>query len=129
MKSLWLKRILSSPLFLIIFLAIVGLIISNFIKEFLYDYQVRQEIKRLQAEAQQLEKQNQNLVQILKNNEEIVFLEREARIRFGLQYPGENLTVIPPAENNSLDIKNNQSRISKSKTNLYKWWEYFFSPQ
>lgn len=129
MKSLWLKRILSSPLFLIIFLAIAGLIISNFIKEFLYDYQVRQEIKRLQTEAQQLEKQNQNLVQILKNNEEIVFLEREARIRFGLQYPGENLTVIPQAENNSLDIKNSQSRISKSKTNLYKWWEYFFSPQ
>lgn len=129
MKSLWLKRILSSPLFLIIFLAIAGLIISNFIKEFLYDYQVRQEIKRLQAEAQQLEKQNQNLAQILKNNEEIVFLEREARIRFGLQYPGENLTVIPQAENNSLDIKNSQSRISKSKTNLYKWWEYFFSPQ
>lgn len=81
-----------------------------------------QEIKDLEDESQELNK----LDEFLKSD---IFIEKEAREKFGLKKSGEQVLVVPKeigaagkSQDYSIDNKNKKTKESLPKL----WWEYFF---
>lgn len=103
----------------VIFLAVLFYLAEGTIKS----NRVNSEINDLQGEIGHLEKQNQDLSQLIDYLKSDTFIEQEAKLKMGLKKPGENLVVMPQNENPEAQ---NTSLLEANKTNPSKWWSYFF---
>lgn len=142
----FIKKLLSSKVFLfLISFALVGLTVSVG-RESYRKYQLTKEINRLKSEIERLEKEDQNLANLLEYFEDESYLEKEARLKLNLQKPGEKLVIISEEEGKQLEQSgrgdstdndsNNQresdqlnedwSNQKEEEVNFWKWWEYFF---
>lgn len=121
-------RIISSKIFLIFGLFILGFIIIALGRETYRKYQVQKEINALQTEIENLEKSNQELAALLEYVKTESFKEKEAREKLNLQKSGEKVVIIPSQELNqqqSADIEKAAENINIS--NPIKWWQYLFA--
>lgn len=141
----FIKKLLSSKLFLfLISFALVGLTVSVG-RESYRKYQLTKEINRLKSEIERLEKEDQNLANLLEYFEDESYLEKEARLKLNLQKPGEKLVVISedredqPKQDVQGNLASNHSNVQgedgredadwsnrEEEVNFWKWWEYFF---
>jgi cell division protein FtsB len=107
------------------FLALAG---WGFGGEFMRNRDMQQDIDRLQAQADSLESKNFEIARIGRGLTSSDALEREARLKLGLQRPGESVIIIkdtqppPPAKLADNATPDAQPRVS----NALKWWRYFF---
>jgi len=120
--------IITSRIFLVITtLALVAVGVGIF-KGAARRIEVQKEINALQKDIGALESKNDDLTKLLKYFGTAEFKEREARLRLGLQKPGENVVVIPGLED-SVDKPSggvaNQNDITTP--NWRRWLDYFFS--
>ncbi|MBI4433586.1 septum formation initiator family protein [Candidatus Uhrbacteria bacterium] len=86
---------------------------------------VQREMRAIAEEVARLEQQRSRLTDLLEQTEHPEFIEREARLRMGLQRPGETVLVIPEtslAAHAATESGNGPS----PESNVRKWWHHIF---
>ena len=132
------RLLIAGGLILVIFFSI------GLIKEFYNRHQVNQQVADLEKQISQLEKENGQLSALVDSWDSGQYLEKEARIKLGLQRPGEKAFLIvnknsssSPNQPGNFFIKPNQEIVGKvimsenifnndKSPNPIKWWHYFF---
>jgi len=93
--------------------------------------QVDEEIDKLKKEAMQIEKENNDLQAKLAYLESRDYQEKEAKDKLNLQSPDENVVVVKPnvagEEDTREPEKDKNAEVLVRKSNLEKWWNYFFA--
>lgn len=124
-SNVWLLRI-------IIFLGLVSGSLIGFAiyKETYKKIQVEKEIQALKDEADKIKRDNVDLTDKLSYLESKDFQEKEAKDKLNLQTEGENLVIIKPSLGKPLENSGpsepEKAEIIIKKSNVQKWWEYFF---
>lgn len=89
------------------------------------------DIDRLQSQAQTLEQQNAQLTALGKELATNDRLERDARVKLGLQKPGESVIIVQGDRGQSspstADVVVTFSPSATQLSNPQKWWKYFFN--
>jgi len=100
-------------------------------REALKNYEVTKEIKDLERQAAEMESRNSELAILSKKLGTADFLEKEARLKFGLKKEGEAAAIIisPAKAEDSSKAAVEAAREEKEMSNLKKWWLYFFGPR
>jgi len=109
-------------------LVLLTLVAWGFGGEFMRNRDMQREIDRLQAQAEVLEAKNFGIAKIGQDIALDDTREREARLKLGLQKPGESVIIIqdidPPPPPKPADAVRSDARPRTS--NAVKWWRYFF---
>jgi cell division protein FtsB len=93
-------------------------------REILRNRTIDMEIKRIEAEAQSLEVKNLEVLNLVQQFEDTDFLEKEARLKLGLQKEGEKVVVINKSGQGAEIGVSDNSWLYIS--NPARWWNYFF---
>jgi cell division protein FtsB len=113
-----------SKFFVIICLFVFIFILFGLVKGALRSHNVSAEVVQLQTEINRLKNQNQDFEQLVKYLNTDTFIEQEAKLKLGLKKENENLIIIPDSE---IPTKGDIAANVKDKSNLEKWWAYFFN--
>lgn len=111
--------------------AIVLLIIVaiSFLRAWLRDYELRQEIARVQHEVDTLEKRKIESLDVLKKLQSDSYVEDRARAELQAARPGERVLVIPGVTVTSTAPSGLEERPQpRALSNFKQWWYYFFHP-
>ena len=146
-----LKKIIESRTVFVILILMVVLLGYALGKIVYSQSQNNTELKKDQQRAEELRSQQSRLQGLLGYLQTDYFAEREARVKLGLQKPGEHLVVVPadgttgldPTQDNSIGSPRTQSASTQDSligkhdaevvssrpvmvSNPKLWWEYFF---
>lgn len=124
-ESKWVK-FFYSRWFFIVFVVLFVLILFAFLKSYYQDYQVRQEIKRLEQEAAELGDKKIESLEILKYVQSDEFTESRARQEFNMRLPGENVAVILSTTGNLSSGQPEDDVIKLEKSSNFKKWLKIF---
>jgi chromosome segregation ATPase len=113
------------PALIVIILVLLALARETYKKN-----QIQREIESLQEKARQIDRENADVQEKISYLESRDYQEKEAKDKFNLQEPNENVVVIrpgivkeiPPEEIRVKNIIAEEKRI----INPLKWWQYFF---
>ena len=93
-------------------------------KAFVERSKLEREIRELEATVGQQRREMGEYQKLLDKIRDFTYIEREARLKFGLKKPGEKVVIVPKsvldatagaAEKNIQELGNPQ-----------RWWKYFF---
>lgn len=115
-------------LLLLVFFALVMVVGTRLIGEWRKRQVIEDEISRLLEEAKRLENRNLEILEMSKQLTTEEFLEREARLKLGLQKPGESVAILEGVEGASETVLGPESGASRLG-NAQRWWFYFFDHQ
>jgi cell division protein FtsB len=120
-------------IFLIIALAALILIAQSLIRETYKKKQIRQEIEKLEKQAQEIDRENFAVEERLAYLESSEYKKKEAKDKLGLRDPGEFVVFVKPRitqEDVSPDPGAPAAKPATSSgppiPNPLKWWQYFF---
>jgi cell division protein FtsB len=126
--------------FLLINLLFLVLIIFSFGREFARNWEIQKEIKNLEQQAAALQAEHLEIESLVAAVSTETYLEKEARLKFGLSKVGESEVIISdPFPAVEQDLKNlnspgiNQENFDSENSsptliaNPVKWWYYFFN--
>lgn len=120
-------NILGVPVLLIAGIVILIIVSSSYIKVVLQKTAVEKEITDLKNEKEKLEANNSYLSGLLDYFASESYKEREMRLKFGMQKPGERVIIISrEGEKANPENPPNDSADNSKFSNLKKWWNYFF---
>ena len=96
------------------------------------NYQVNQQIKKLEDEIAQIEQENQKLSDLISYFHTETYKQQEAREKLGLVLPGEKVLVFPDNGQKGSpgiieSVTKPQEESTESTTNYIKWWNFLFS--
>lgn len=133
------KKILSSKIFLFFLLLAVIWVGLVSIKAYYKKLQLDQEISSLKGEIGKLDKQDQDLSQLIKYFQNQNYLEKEAKDQLNLKKSDENVVMVPEGQlNDQASVSqeltsttasgffDNSQSVSEVENNLVKWWKYLF---
>lgn len=128
------KKILSSRVFLFISLLAFIWLVLVLAKTIYKKKQLNDEIESLKVEIEKTDKKGRDLSQMLEYFRTPNFLEKEAKEKLNLKKDGEIVVIVPEAaigqelslKMNALEKSQPQNAEKKERSNLVKWWEYFF---
>ncbi|MFA5062213.1 MAG: septum formation initiator family protein [Patescibacteria group bacterium] len=124
-ESGW-KKFFGSRIFLLIAAIMAIMVIFAYARAYFQDYQVRQEIAQLQADAGNLEAKKIQLLEVLKYVKSSDFVEAKARSELNMIKPGEQVAVIPSQGRAGDNRQQKADMVSLSDVpNYIKWWNYF----
>lgn len=128
-ESRW-KKFFGSRLFLFVAAVIVFMVIFGYVRAYYQDYQVRQEITRLEEQARNLEAKKLELLEVLKYVKSDSFVEEKARIELNMLKQGERVMVVASstAPNEHRQEKNNMLEWT-NLSNYAKWWRFFVNSE
>ncbi len=118
-------RILSSKTFLFIFLIITIYALLNVYHNISQRIKVQQEIKNLQLEVENFQKDNDKLGSLIKYFQSEEYVESSSREKLSYKKPGETVIVFNHEQNSQ--INTDQLENGKKQTNIILWWNYFFN--
>lgn len=101
------------------FIFIIGFGYLNFTK---YKNTDNSEINLLKQEYTEAQNQNKNLASLAEYYKTDVYLERQAREKFKMAKPGEEIIIIQEIENPKIKLDS----YKKDMPNFIKWWYYIF---
>ncbi|MBI4599110.1 septum formation initiator family protein [Candidatus Uhrbacteria bacterium] len=135
----WIRRVFELRLFLIANVAVLSLLLFSFGQEFARNYTIQQEIRRLQEQADTLSSRRLEMQELAQALQTETFIEREARLKLGLQKAGEQLVIVSPEDSEpnaragslaaAVSVTapaTDGSARTKRLSNARKWWFYFF---
>ncbi len=103
----------------------VVLLIGSSVGRALYQRtQLQAQIHDLQQSIQIQQKEQGQYKELLDKIDDFAYIEREARLTFGLKQPGEGVLVVPDSV---IGIDTQSSVASAPSSNPQRWWNYFFS--
>ena len=85
---------------------------------------LKKEFFNLENQINLLEIENQQIVKEIEQMQTDYFKERQARLKLGLQKPGEQVVVIQ--DNESSETESKIKYLGKKISNFRFWWSYFF---
>jgi cell division protein FtsB len=124
---------------IVIFIGIIFIIIfsAGISKRMVRKHQIDKETEELKNEILKLEENSRELNKLLAFLDSNEFLEEEARIKMGLKKEGEQVAIINNSNRIEAAAKEDYFQISSpkkqttnndlNKSNLNKWFNYFFS--
>jgi len=119
------QRFFSSRLFLILLFIAAFLVALSYARAYYQDYAIRQEIKQLEQEVQNLQHKKLESFELLKYVSSDEYVEEKARVEFNLKKPGEHVIAIPEEFAFADDISESSSDIlDEPLNNPTKWWYY-----
>ncbi|KKU07563.1 MAG: Septum formation initiator [Candidatus Magasanikbacteria bacterium GW2011_GWA2_45_39] len=119
------KHFLRSFIFAFVMCVVATLFLFGFLKASMQDYVVRKEIKALEHEKAQLSQNKLNLLERLQDAKSDSFVEKEARLKFGLQKPGESVILFNTGDTGPEEGKTT-STTKDTTSNAGDWRRYFF---
>lgn len=126
------KKSLALPPSVIIFLWVIVFTYSlaAFGRIVYKNYQINQEIRKLEAEISQLEQQNAILTNLIEYYKSNTYAEIEAREKLGLKKKGEIAVALPQKNNEEIEILPGEiNNISKNRPNYLKWYDFFIKKE
>lgn len=120
-------RKISSKIFLFFLIAYILFLFS---KAVWANYQITWQIRKTEAEINQLKQKTKELEDLILYYQTESFKELEARRQLGLKKPDENVVILPtpsPQPEKKVFPKLSLPQ-SNSPPNYLKWWKFFFSP-
>lgn len=125
--SAW-KRYVYSPWFLAAVFGAVVILLFNVARTAYKNYQVEQEIERLQEEVKRLESKKLETMQVLKYVRSPAFIEDRARLEFNLGAPGEKMIILNTSSAAFVHRQTSSPVVEQEHvSNPVKWWRYFFA--
>ncbi|HMB26270.1 MAG TPA: septum formation initiator family protein [Patescibacteria group bacterium] len=122
-----------SFLTVIILVLVLFTVLLGVVREYKKRVKLDKEIASLQQELEETRQKEQRFLQSIEMYETEFFLEREARKKFNLKKPGEQVAVIKVDEYYNVDDLKRKGEEQKKGTrsfvmnNLRDWWKYYFS--
>ena len=86
---------------------------------------VNSEVRTLRDELALLETNNVDLSELIDYLNSTAYIEAKARRDLGLKKEGEGAVIIPDVT--EMVIRSNQQDSDPNRSNIKKWWDYFFS--
>lgn len=138
------KKIQPWHIFLLVCLIVLVLVVLGFVKEIINSHKISQKINDYNKQINQLERENSELDYLVNTWENSSQLEKVARLKLGLEKPGEKaVLIVRQTSTNGQEIgsdvyiKPNQEIVGKvimsdnfnnqTTANPIKWWRYFFN--
>jgi cell division protein FtsB len=120
------KNFFLSRWFLLGALVVAVFIALAYGRAYYQDYQVRQEIKRLQEEVKKLEVKKLESLEMWKYVQSPAFVEEKAREELNLVKPGEHVAIVPNL-GQAEAVRQEEEDMLKwyNLPNPLKWWKYF----
>lgn len=107
-------------------LALAAFVAWGFSGEYARNRALQQDIVRLQQESVDLAERNRLLASSATAFASPDTVEREARLKLGLQKPGENVVVVEASIRRERRDGGGAAPVLERESNAAKWWEYFF---
>jgi len=123
------QKLLKSKIFFIFLIPILLALVISIFQKLYYRYEIKGELDKLNTEIADLNKQKENLNQLVDYYKNESNLEKEARVRLNLKKEGEKVVIILPAATSTNESGEEITGVSGNMENLpnYKqWWYYFF---
>jgi hypothetical protein len=105
----------------------------SLLKEVFRRHTVANEVTSLQQEIGELESKNVDLESLIGYLQSPTYTEEEARLKLGLQRPGEKVLAIPGTNGNSSEVlgtnaarPDQASSAAADRSNPQKWWAFLF---
>jgi cell division protein FtsB len=129
-KEIFLKRLIYSKSFFVAGLIILVLFTLALGRRVVERHKINQEIKNLDQEIKKLESHNTELAKLAEYLNTDLYIEEAARVKLGLQKPGESEVIVPDdiftqGEKKEGNLTSPDKR-SLGEKNTVKWWNYFF---
>jgi cell division protein FtsB len=106
--------------------AILVFIAAGIIDEVQRRKAVQAEISAIEDEVARLEAQRERLTSLIEHADSPEFLEREARLRLGLQRPGEKVFIVSDRGGLSQELIPGDEDDASEQSNIRRWWNYLF---
>ncbi|MDO8669295.1 MAG: septum formation initiator family protein [Candidatus Buchananbacteria bacterium] len=128
------KNYFSRSRVIVIVCVVVAVFLSvNLIKEMINRHQIDDKIRQYKTDVSRLEKENAEISQLIDSWTSSQQLEKEARLKFGLRKPGENVVLIVRDDSGGGNIIDSNSEVLGGVVvrndiiapNYKKWWLYF----
>lgn len=98
-------------------------------RETYQSWKVDEEIQGLRAQVDMLEGRRLHLLDTLHRLQSPDALDKEARLRLGLQKPGEQVFILRDAAQETIRTNTGLTApLEEEVSNPSKWWRYFFHP-
>ena len=133
------RRLLSFRLLLLVNVGVIIFLCVSLGREFVRQMDIKQSVASLQEEVAALSRKHTELQDLYTSIQTVSYMEREARLKLGLQKPGEQVVIVQDSatlqtmpeedgveETMAQIASGNVARVSYS--NPKKWWFYFFDP-
>jgi len=126
------KRLFRSKLLIVFEIVVLVVFSSALAKEIIRKHQIEGEVKKLQEELTQLEQNNIELSGLIQYFNSDTFKEEQARLKLGLQKPGESVIAVlgestgTATEEGGQLIALAQKSEGEQLSNPQRWWNYFF---
>lgn len=106
---------------------VLALLLVAFTRAYYQNFQIQQEIKRLQSESQKLESKRIETLDLLNYVKSPAYVEEKARTELNMVKEGEHMAIITNQSggNRSGQVRNSMLQ-SDNISNPLKWWNYFF---
>ena len=117
----WLKSKTSVVASLVILLLVCG----GLYRIWQQNVNVNSENRTLRDELSSLETDNIELSELIDYLNSTAYIEAKARRDLGLKKAGEEAVIIPDVA--EMVTNSNQSHADANRSNIKKWWDYFFS--
>jgi len=101
-------------------------VISAIVREAQRRSAVSGEIRAMESEIATLEQQRARISTLLEQADTPEFLEREARLRLGLQKPGETVLIVPEGTDRAPTTGSAGQAQGPPPSNPVKWWQRMF---
>lgn len=121
---------------ILILVAFIGFIGFSVVKKSWSRYKLEKEIRRLQVQIADLEKNNSDAEGLIGYFATDDYLEREARAKLNLKKPGEKVAIFAPLSAEKIGgeeavgapprAMTGKETASGRLANVWRWWEYFF---
>lgn len=112
-------------------IVVLGFVLIRAYEEYSKKKKIQAEIEELQSEAQKISKENSEFQEKIAYFESLDYKKKEAKDKLNLQSPGEQVVVIKPSQTKDIlaaqeEQKPREAPVSDARSNLQKWWDYFF---
>ncbi len=121
------KKFYHSKLFIVGLMTVFLLVIFAYGRAYYQDYEVRQEIARLQDEVRNLETKKIESLELLKYVQSPAFAEEKARLELNLVKPGEKVAIVSKEKTENLSSGQVYKNVVEldNTSNIIKWWRCF----
>jgi hypothetical protein len=131
-------RLFHSRWFYIVNVLLVLIVGFSFIREIVHSRDIAHQIQSLQKQSELLQAQHLAIGELKNAVQTESYVEREARLKLGLQKPGESLVILKndqtprsasdvSASRQRTGIDEQEKASQKTLANSSKWWYYFFN--
>lgn len=126
------QRIWRSKGFVVVLLLLVVFMSVSVTREVLRRLEIRYEITKLEAEVARLEQRNTSLQDVIAVLNSSTSQEKEARVKLGLQDPGEQVVIFPDRDaSHEVTLPDSDTiryiPIRDYQSNPEKWFSYFWN--